>query len=157
MVLQHHSVLYHGHIRAIEISAILLEDRSRVDDIIYIPLSRLAHGIHQGRCLLVDAACHAVYICLVVIAVQYLHLIHILQEDAAVATSLALALYSLWHTPFDVQLETAKLLFGNDIAFALVHSHDSLLHRPSCLGSTVAVGPGREVLAVKEHNGIIGC
>ena len=86
--------------------------------------------------------------------VQHLYLIHTLQIHTAIAAELAGKLcIHLWHTPFNVQLEAAKLLLGLDVTCLLVHSYHTVMYIPSC-SFTLGVLPCREVLAIEEYNGI---
>lgn len=155
MVLEHHAVVYDRHIGAVQIGAVLLEYRSRVDDVVHVPFTWPAHGIGKGRCLLVDAAGHAIDVCLVLVAVENLHFVLVLKEHAAVATTLSLAIDVGGYTPLKMELEAAKLLTGDDVALGLVHRENAVSYDPSGIASVV-VAPCREVFAIEEHYGIAG-
>ena len=153
VVLYEHSVLYNGYTGERTVCSVFLEHRSRVDDVIHVPLSRLAHGVHERCGLLVDTSSLTVDISAVVVAVEHLKLIHTLQIDTAVAACLSLTVDVLRYAPLYVELEVVELLLGADVALALVHGHHAVGYSP--FGRTaLRVLPCREVAAVKQHDGI---
>ena len=102
MVLQYDSVVDDRHGRVGTVAAVVLEGGGGVDDVVHVPLTRLAHRVGEGDRLLVDATCLPVHVGRVVVAVEYLHLIQALQEDTTVAARLALARDVGGHLPFDM-------------------------------------------------------
>jgi len=84
------------------IGTVGFKGRSGVDNVIYIPLTRLLHGIYQRTCLLINARCLAVGIGLILIIIEYLNFIHPLQENPAVASRLTLASYGCRDLPLQV-------------------------------------------------------
>ena len=89
IVEQKHTILNNGNSWAHAICTILVENRGVVDDIVNIPLAWLAHSICQRHHLLVDATRLTIGVGLVVVVIQNLHLVLILQEYTAIASSLA--------------------------------------------------------------------
>ena len=110
VVLQYDAILDNRNTRRNTISTVFLEDRSGIDNIVNIPFTRLAHGICQRRRLFVDASGLSVHVGFVVIAIQNLDFIHVLQEDAAVAASLACAGDVFRYATIDMQLEIISFL-----------------------------------------------
>ena len=153
VILQYDAILDNRNTRRNTISTVFLEDRSGIDNIVNIPFTRLAHGICQRRRLFVDAAGLSVHVCLVVIAIQHLDFIHVLQEDAAVAASLACAGDVFRYAPFDMQLEVLEFLFCQDVAFLLVYSENAVFYDPFG-GAALSVLPSGKVFSVKQDDGI---
>src|SRR5690554_1022574 len=153
MVLDHDAVMQHGDSGRCAVGAVFLEGGRGIDDIVAVPLARFPHGVHQGRCLLVDAGRLSVHIGFVLVAVEDLDLVDSLQEESAVAATLAFALDPFRYAPLDVQLEVAKLPFRLDIARSSLHGENAVLYRPSCRAAFDAL-PLRKVLAVEEEDGI---
>ena len=153
VVEQNDAVLDDSYGRSYLICAILVEDRSAINDVINVPFARFSHCIGKWNHLLVNAACLAVAVCFVFVAVENLYLIFILKENAAVATSLARACDVLRYTPFDMQLETAEFLLCQNISLALVYSEDTVVNVPFCFAAFRA-SPCVQILSVEEHDGI---
>ena len=103
--------------------------------------------------MFVNAAGLSVHVCLVVIAIQHLDFIHVLQEDAAVAASLACAGDVFRYAPFDMQLEVLEFLFCQDVAFLLVYSENAVFYDPFG-GAALSVLPSGKVFSVKQDDGI---
>ena len=137
VVLEKYTVLDYSYIGTIEICAVFFEYGSGVDDVVSVPLAGFAHGVDKRGCLFVKTAGHAVYVCFVVVAVEDLYLIFVLEEHTAVAAALAFALDSFGYSPFEVQLEAAERLTGNDVAFALVYGHNAVFYCPLGVASVV--------------------
>ncbi len=153
VVLEKNTVLDNCHIGTVEVCAVFLEYGSGVDDVVYVPLAGFTHGVDQRRSLFVETACHAVYICLVVVAVKNLYFVFVLKEYATVAASLARAFDAFGHSPFEVELETTEGLLCDDVTFTFVNGHDAVFHGPLSVLSVV-VAPSREVFAIEEYDGV---
>ena len=79
--------------------------------------------------------------------------IHILQEDTAVATSLACTGDVFGYAPFDMQLEVLEFLFCQDVAFLLVHSENTVFYDPFGRSALSAL-PSGKVFSVKQDDGL---
>ena len=99
--------------------------------------------------MFVNAAGLSVHVCLVVIAIQHLDFIHVLQEDAAVAASLACTGDVFRYAPFDMQLEVLEFLFCQDVAFLLVYSENAVFYDPFG-GAALSVLPSGKVFSVNR-------
>ena len=84
--------------------AVLIEERAMIDDVIALPLARLAAGVDQRHGTAVQRPALAVRIGLVLIGIEDLDLVLALEEHAAVAAALAGALHLRGRRELDVQL-----------------------------------------------------
>ena len=125
IVQQDNSVLDYGNHGRHPVSAVLIENGRGVYDVIDIPLSGLAHCVGKRDHLLVHAACLAVGVGLVLVAIQYLDFIFVLKIDSAVPAGLAFARYSYGYAPLYVELETSETFFGEDVSSSLVNGEDA--------------------------------
>src|SRR5579871_5342861 len=129
MVVDDKAVVQHGHIRRAD-QGLSLEARAGPEDVVALPLARLAAGVDERRILPVDRGRGAVRIGEVIVTVQHLDLIASHQEHAAVTPSLALALDDRWGGPLQVDLAVPELLAGLDISRAGNHLHVAVLDLP---------------------------
>ena len=91
VVLDQHAVLEHGDVGGLDEVLVLVELRGLEDDVVALPLARLAAAVDQRRILAVDRPGLAVGVRDVVIRVQHLHLVAAHDDHAAVAAALAVA------------------------------------------------------------------
>src|SRR5581483_1230454 len=75
MILYNYSIEEHGRVRRRLHRSIIVEGRSGPDDIVDLPLSRLARRICQWDRLLVKAARHAIYVGLIVVGIKDLQFV----------------------------------------------------------------------------------
>src|SRR5690348_5343462 len=124
------------------------------NDVVSLPLARFAAGINEWGCHTVKRACLSVGVSLVLVRIQNLNLIPALQVNPAVASSLPLTLNFTGRRPFNVQLDIAEFLLGNNVACP-IHLHYSVLDLPF-RAATGSVFPLRRIPAIKEHHRIGG-
>jgi len=153
VVQKYDPVLDHGHGRGPPVSAVLIEYRGSVDDVIDIPLARLSHGVRQRNNLLVNTSRLAIGVGLIVIVVQDLDLVLVLKENSAVAPGLARTGYILWHAPFKMELETAEALFSDYVTGGFVDSKHAIVDNPFGLSAFGRL-PSVKVLSVEEYDGV---
>ena len=149
MILHQHAVLQDGDERGAFRLAALIETRGLENDVVGLPLARLAAGVHQRRALLVNRGRLAVEIRLILVRIEDLDFVDAHHEHAAVAPFLAVAHDFLGRGPFDVELAIAEGPLGVNVV--LGGNRIAVLDLP-----VLAVDPLREVVAVKQHDGIAG-
>ena len=115
VVLYQHAIEQDGDIGLVEIGPVCLKDRRRVDDIVDIPLTGLAHGVDERTPLLVHGSYHAIAVRHIFVVIKYLKLIETLEEDTTVASALARALDTLGHTPLYMELAGTKFVAGLNV------------------------------------------
>jgi len=130
VVLYQHAVLKDGDV-SWQMDFATPPDGRRESNVIGLPLSGWSAGVHERRMLAVNGAGLAVSISDVVVAVQHLYLVLALQEDAAVAAPLAVALRGRGFSPLDVKLDGAELLPCLDIARARNYLDVAVFNFPS--------------------------
>ena len=86
VVLQDYTIVNHCDSRVGTVRTVSFECWSGVDDVLHVPLTRFTHSVGQGARLFVDRAGLTVGVSLVVVAIQYLYLLHALLEDARVTS-----------------------------------------------------------------------
>src|SRR6187200_207652 len=83
MILREHSVVEHSEERTLEHFAVAVEHRRFEDDVVGLPLTRLAAGVYEWGVLLVNGRRLAVKVCLVLKRIENLHLVRAHEKDAA--------------------------------------------------------------------------
>src|SRR5678815_4202569 len=130
VVLNEDAVVQDGEPRRTRDLARRIESRPMEDDVVRLPLAGRATRVHERRELPVDRRGLAVRIRLVLVRVEYLHLVAPHEEDTAVAALLTLTHSREWGHPFDVELGITERVARDDPAGAGRHLHISLLDLP---------------------------
>jgi len=110
--------------------AVLIEERAMIDDVITLPLTRLAAGVGERDGPAVQRGTLAVRIGLVVVGIEDLDLILSVQEHTAVAPALAGALHVRRRGELDVELTGAEVFRCRDVAGLLDRLHVAILADP---------------------------
>src|SRR5688572_29042129 len=108
IVLNQNAVVQECDPRRLEQPATSVETRTPENDVVALPLAGRTADIDQWRILAVNGSSLPVGIGLVFIGVEYLNLILSHQENAAIATPLALAHGRHGRRPFHMQLNIAE-------------------------------------------------
>src|SRR5690606_12534315 len=135
----------------------LFKMRCVVDDIVGVPLPSGHRGHGQGHILLVEGTYLPVGVGVVVIIVQHLDLVQSVEEYPAVRTALVCPLYLGRGTPFQVQLDTAKVPFGLYVPAAVLYGHTAFrIQDPRGGGGIHGADPLVQIPAIEEYQGITG-
>ena len=124
-------------------------------DIVDLPLTIARVGVGERCLLLVDTSHHAVHVGRVVIAVEHLHLVLRLQEDAAVAAILTMVLFRSGRPELDMELHITEMPVRHDAPRAGLHRQLTVADHPP--GIALLTLPLREVLPVEQDDGVGGC
>ena len=146
--MQHHTVVQHRDISRLQQCSVLGELRSLEQDVVGLPLARLATRVHHRRTLLVDRTALSIEVRLVLIGIEDLHLVASHQINAAIAASLSLANDLRRHRELQMQLAITERLLGRYTT--ATHHGVTILHLP------VAAFESREISPIKQHDGIRG-
>lgn len=161
-MMHHDAVVHHGkhggrhHLPVLDLGTL-------ADNVVSLPLARLAGDIHQRRILVVERSGLTVGISVVFKGVEHLDLAPERGKDAAVAAALAAAFHLLRCGPLDVELRGAPLVlaleragFGRADRAAVF----DLPFRRRIIRSGIILGnlarPVGEVRAVEKHQGVTG-
>ncbi len=153
VVLHHDAIVDDGDTARRSSNAVNAPTRGGVDDVVGLPFAGRAAGIHKWYRLFVNRGSLPIWIGCIVETIEHLHFVAALQEDAAVASALALSLYHGRCPPFDVQLAVAKYFFGKNIPRIGLDGHGTILHFPLG-GCAVFMGEFVEIRPVEQHDGI---
>ncbi len=155
-VLYYHAIVDDGDTASSSAHAVHAPAGGSVDDVVGLPLTGRTTSVNEGDGLLVNGTRLTVGVGGVVEAIEHLHLVATLHEDATVAPALALAFHYHGRPPFHVQLVVAEDFFGINGPAAGLHGHGAVLYLPRG-GCAVFVGEFIEVRAVEQHNGVARC
>ena len=95
------------------------------DDVVGLPFTRLARGVHQGGCVVVEGTRLAVEVGLVVVGVENLDFVAALEVNSTVAPALAVAFDFSGSGPFDMKLAITEFL-ASDNAASRIHFHRAI-------------------------------
>ena len=162
MVLHQHAVVEHSDVGWLSQAAVVTKDRGLKDDIVGLPFAGRARRVYQWSVLLVDRGSLAMDIGGVIDAVEDLHLIAVLELDAAIAAVLTVKAFDICRRPpFDMHLDVAEVLLGNDVA--RTDGPDAIFDRPiDSAAFDRCFDPGVRVGTVEQHNRVrrnsaLGC
>src|ERR1700722_7240348 len=130
VVLDQNSILQHGDRGFLRQFAILIEPRGVENDIVGLPFTGFTADVNQGSILAVNGAGLAVEVGLVLVGVQNLEFVAPLENNAAVAATLAFPLDLRRCCPLNMQLAISKRLFRGDVAGAVDGRH-AVFYLPS--------------------------
>src|SRR5579859_1990398 len=122
------------------------------DDVVGLPLTRLAGGVDQRGVLAVDRSGLAVEVGFVLIRVEDLQFVPSLQNNSAVAPALAFTAHCSRSRPLDMQLAIPEGFPGTDAAGPVDSCH-SVLDLPAGLAPAFAL-PLRQITAIKKDDGV---
>jgi hypothetical protein len=123
------------------------------DDIVALPLTRLAAGIDERRILAIDRSGGAIGISEVLVTIEDLNLIEAHQQYAAIALILAFSGDRRRGSPLKVELTVAKLWPRLDVPRARHDLYVPVFHPPASVASLHG-HPRGEIRAVEQDHGI---
>src|ERR1039458_419591 len=158
MIVHQHAIEEHGEIRRRDELAV--REGGRLEqDVVDIPFALRAGGVDQRRPDSVHGAGGAIGIGQVLVGFQHLDFVAPHQFHAAIAAGLSGAGSLLGNHPLDMQLAIAELFLGDQAAGPRDDHDVAVLHFPLGfleLASANLLHPVREILAIKQHDGVGG-
>src|SRR5258706_11819044 len=115
VVLHDDAIMDHGEITRL-LQLAILEAGDVEEDVVYIPLAGLSHGVYQGRIGAVDRSGLAVRVGYVLVAVEDLDLIFVEKYYSAVAAILVSPTRRVRRGPLDMHLAVAYVFDRMDAA-----------------------------------------
>lgn len=118
MVLNEYAVVQYGYYSRAYHITVFRKNRGFKYDVVGLPLTWPSRDIDQWNVLLVDRPCLAVGVGHVLVRIKNLHLVGFVEKHPTVASPLSVAFDLCGGSPFNMQLNIAKLLPRSDIARA---------------------------------------
>ena len=145
-----HAIVQHGEAAGFDYFAVLHHGDGE-KDVEGLPFSRRPGNVNQGRRLAIDSRALAIRVNLLVVGIEDLDFMTAKQEDTIVAALVPGRFKSCREQELDVNLRAAKLLLGDEIAFANHGCDDAAV-----LNRVVRRLPLAQALAIEQHHGIGG-
>src|ERR1700728_4376881 len=122
-------------------------------DVVSLPEARCAGCVHERRELPIDGARLAIGVGLILVRIQHLHLVAVVQEHAAVAAILVLAVRRRGLGELHVQLAVSEALARIELTCSGRHLQVTRAEFPF-RGAPVFLSPLREVPSIEKQHGV---
>jgi hypothetical protein len=125
------------------------------NDVVDLPLTRRARGVHKGRELTIDGSRLAIGVGFTLVGVEDLDFVETVKKDAAIAAILIFALRRIGLGEFDVKLAVAEGVASVKLA-GFRHNFEVTVFYFPFRRIAVFVLPLGKILAVEEDDGVGG-
>ena len=116
VILNEDAIMNDREIRRRHYLAIIIHARSTKENVVALPLTWFAAGVHKRDVLLVNARRLSIRVSAIVVRVQHLNLVVFLKKHSAVAALLSFAFDFCRSPPLDVKLTIAESAFRLNVA-----------------------------------------